>query len=153
MGTRSRFGIRYAGLSTINDMSFRTTNAATICIKQEVNPIMKTLLDAENLPFWNPAFSKVTPSSPDGVYKITVHKVLRGNLEYRRPNLCKIELRISIPGLTEISTFVLKPKPHETQVTHTITQQGPLAAIIRNQEAYRVPTKRLTRLAQALKTN
>lgn len=132
-----------------------TQNSATAILPYSVEIIMQRIIDAENLPKWNPAFSDVGPVNEKGEYPITVQKLLRGTMSYTQfrevdSNSQTIELEIKIPGLSEQSEFILEPMGQRTKVTHHIIQTGPLTAVIGASEAAAVPNKRLTRLKQIL---
>ncbi|QDZ43513.1 hypothetical protein FQV43_03585 [Corynebacterium sp. sy039] len=105
----------------------------------------KVLLDAQTLPQWNPAFSRVGTTQQPGVYSLTVHHFLSGKLCYIEIDN-PITLEISIPGLIEHSNFFLSATSAGTLVKHSVQQKGRLASIIGQREASLVPAKRLNRL-------
>lgn len=131
-------------------MSWKMINDATEVIYHDVRSICYQILDAHNLPAWNPAISSVEASDCTGVFLISVRGLLKGTLTYAQPNPRTINMSMSLPGLTEESTFTLSPQPGGTRVTHTISQWGLLAAIIGRTEVSLVPAKRLARLARYL---
>ena len=127
-----------------------TNSFASITLNHSPQSIIRVLRDAEKLPTWNPAFTHVGPVKPDLTYPVTVQKLFKGTLAYSQPNPNTLEVTISIPGLTENSTFTLIPQEAGTKVTHFIRQHGFLSAVIGEHEASLVPKKRLTRLAHTL---
>ena len=144
-----RYGIALKVRYT-NDMSYKTENSASITLNHDPQRVIDTLLEVEKLPSWNPALTYVGPADPRGKHPITVQNLLKGNLVYKHPNPHYLELNITIPGLTERSTFTLMSQGIGTRVTHTVFQHGFLSAVIGDHEASLVPSKRLTRLAHIL---
>ena len=131
-------------------MSYMTKHTATAILNHHPGRIFEALLDAEELPTWNPAFTHVGPAGPNGSHPVTVQKLLKGTLTYAQPNHHCLELDITIPGLVEHSIFTLKPQGGSTRVTHTVTQRGFLCTVIGDHEASLVPGKRPNRLARIL---
>ncbi|KQB84822.1 hypothetical protein [Corynebacterium lowii] len=90
---------------------------------------------------------------------MSVHNLLKGTLRYLPHSEAAegVAMLIEIPGLTEFSTWNLRPLTHNTatpttEVTHRIQQRGPLARLIGQHEASLVPGKRLHRLAALLES-
>lgn len=131
-------------------MSYITKNSSALILNHHPQRILDTLLEAEELPTWNPAFTHVGPADPNGAHPVTVQNFLKGTLTYAQPSPYSLELDIKIPGLTEHSTFTFKPQGTSTRVVHTVIQRGFLSAVIGDHEASLVPGKRLNRLARIL---
>lgn len=134
----------------INDMSCKTVNDAVITVNYDPELVERVLLDAERLPTWNPAFTEVIPRETAGEYDVVIHRRVKGVMTQVRLDERTISFHIAIPGLREDSTFRIDQTGRGTEVRHTVTQEGLLASLIGDEEASRVPGKRLGRLARAL---
>jgi len=119
---------------------------ATAVIPADQAAIRQALLDVLALPSWNEAFLSIEgPEQPAvGVrYALRVRPGLSGHLEYTAIEPDRIEITWQVPGFHETGTWILGP---DQQVTHSFTQTGPLAAVLRS--AYRgIAAVRLDRLA------
>lgn len=130
-------------------MSWNTDFSATLLIPHPPTAIAGTLVDAERLPEWNPAFTHVGTRREDGTHPLVVHGILRGVLTCH-PSGDKVRFGITIPGLTEHSVFIMEPGRDGTVVTHRVQQRGALSSVIGAREVALVPHKRLSRLAETL---
>ena len=133
--------------SKLYDMSWKLRYSSSEFFYHDVQSICRLLLDGRVLPEWNPAISTVEESDTTGTFVISVHRLLRGILVYGHSDLHTINMSITVPGLTEETSFRLSPQSQGTQVTHTIVQRGFLVALIGAAENSNVPAKRLARLA------
>ena len=92
------------------------------------------LLDAGALATWNPAFSEVYHQGKAEVGKpiaIRVLRALSGELTYDLVEPNRINMTITVPGLTERNTWSLANQPgRTTQVTHAFSRSGRLARIL-----------------------
>lgn len=126
-----------------------TDYTASRTIAASATAITEVLLDAPQLPLWNPALSSVSPPRMNGSHSIVALRVLHGRLRYV-DNPIGITMLITIPGLRELSHWFIQSRGNKTSPTlieHRVRQQGPLASLIGAHEAEKVPLKRLDRLA------
>jgi len=111
--------------------------------------IRAALLDVLALPQWNEAFVSLEGPPVPAVgtsYDLQVRPGLRGQLEYAAIEPGRIEIRWQVPGFRETGVWTID---ESGLVTHTFTQTGPLAALLKS--AYRGIAKvRLERLAARL---
>ena len=133
----------------LHDMSFKTTFMSKVVLEYSVEQISQVLLDATNLPSWNPALTHVGPGDAQGKHPVRVQRLLAGTLTLRAAE-GQIDFVIAVPGIVEQSAFVLSARGSRTEVTHSVTQTGMLARAIGESEAALVPRRRLARLHQVL---
>jgi hypothetical protein len=129
------------------------TRRDTINIPASSSALRSILLDAAHLPDWNPAFSAVTAQGAVRAGEplaIRVRGVLKGRLVYDRVDADAIEMTVTVPGLTEHSSWRLAAAGEATTVTHELSQRGPLAEWL--EPATRdIATLRLTRLLERVR--
>lgn len=140
----------------MHDVAWATDYSASSLVPASPEVITSLLADAPMLPSWNPALSSVSSTAEDGRYDVRVHGLLRGELSCRAERDA-VFMTVAVPGLTEISSWILdpdvegQPGSHCTLVTHRVRQRGVLTALIGRREAQQVPGKRLSRLVGAVR--
>lgn len=119
---------------------------ATRTIPADRDAIRAVLLDVLALPEWNEAFVSLSGPSVPAVgtpYQLQVRPGLSGRLEYAAIEPDRIEIHWQVPGFREIGVWTVDDSG---LVTHTFTQSGPLATLLK--PAYRgIAEVRLDRLA------
>ncbi|MFI6827159.1 hypothetical protein ACIBG5_08675 [Kribbella sp. NPDC050241] len=119
---------------------------ATLTIPADRDAIRAVLLDVLALPEWNEAFVSLSGPAVPAVgttYKLQVRPGLSGRLEYAVIEPDRIEIHWQVPGFRETGVWTIGDSG---LVTHTFTQAGPLAAVLK--PAYRgIAPVRLDRLA------
>jgi hypothetical protein len=110
------------------------------------------LLDAPELPDWNPAFVRVEgpARATTGVeYRLDVIRGLRGTLTYTHIDAEMIVMSWTVPLLRETGAWTLAPHatPHQTRVAHEVERRGALATFL-GQSLDSLPGLRLERLAE-----
>ncbi|TCC52553.1 hypothetical protein E0H75_01960 [Kribbella capetownensis] len=119
---------------------------ATLSIPADRDTIRAVLLDVLALPEWNEAFVSLSGPAVPTVgtpYTLQVRPGLSGRLEYAAIEPDRIEIHWQVPGFRESGIWTIADSG---QVTHTFTQSGPLAAVLK--PAYRgIAHVRLNRLA------
>lgn len=142
----------------MHDVSLTESFTGSAHLHAPHGSVAATIRDAERLPLWNPALSRVSAPDHSGVSTVTVHHVLRGRLSITVVDPSVLAMTVTVPGLTEQSTWQVDhctdpgcPRPC-TVVHHTLRQRGPLADLIGPREIRRLPDLRLARLARHLRT-
>jgi hypothetical protein len=119
---------------------------ATRTIAADRDAIRAVLLDVLALPEWNEAFVSLSGPSVPAVgmpYQLQVRPGLSGRLEYAAIEPDRVEIHWQVPGFRETGVWTISDSG---QVTHTFTQSGPLATLLK--PAYRgIAQVRLDRLA------
>ncbi|MFI7504707.1 SRPBCC family protein [Streptomyces sp. NPDC049687] len=126
------------------------TVSSHILIPAPVATVRQILLEPTALAEWNPAFLSVRGPSAAIVghrYPLTARGGLKGHWQYRAIGATLIEGHWEVPGLSETNTWRLLPYGTGTRVSHSFTNQGSLAALLRPAFAG-VADLRLGRLAQ-----
>jgi hypothetical protein len=126
------------------------TVSSHILIPAPVETVRQILLEPTALAEWNPAFLSVQGPSAAIVghrYALTARGGLQGHWEYRAIGDTLIEGHWEVPGLSETNSWRLLPHGNGTRVTHSFTNQGSLAFLLRPAFAG-VAGLRLGRLAQ-----
>ncbi|MFJ9201013.1 SRPBCC family protein [Streptomyces flaveolus] len=126
------------------------TADAHILIPAPLRTVRQILLEPTALAEWNPAFLSV--GGPEAAttgrrYPLTARGGLTGHWEYRSIGENHIEGCWEVPGLAETNSWRLLPHGDGTHVTHSFTNRGTLAALLRPAFAG-VADLRLGRLSQ-----
>ena len=110
------------------------TASSHILIPAPVHVVRQILLEPTALAEWNPAFLSVRgPAAPivGQRYALTARGGLKGHWEYHSVGETLIEGHWEVPGLSETNTWRLLPHGNGTHVTHSFTNQGSLATLLR----------------------
>jgi hypothetical protein len=126
------------------------TAASHILVPAPLPTVRQILLEPTALAEWNPAFLSVGGPAAAIVgrrYPLTARGGLTGHWEYHSIEETLIEGGWHVSGLSESNSWRLLPHGSETHVTHSFTNRGTLAALLRPAFAG-VADLRLGRLAE-----
>ena len=110
------------------------TAEAHILVPAPLRTVRQILLEPTALAEWNPAFLSV--GGPEAAivgrrHPLTARGGLTGHWEYRSIGEHHIEACWEVPGLTETNSWYLAPHDGGTRVTHSFTNRGALATLLR----------------------
>lgn len=125
------------------------TATLTATIPAPIDEVRSVLTDIEHLASWNPAF---TPIDAEGAavqgkdYPLRTVQGFRGTLRYPEISDDTVTIEWSVPGLTDIGTWLLRADGQATVVEHRVSRSGPLAMVIAGALSS-LPSLRLERIS------